>query len=205
MKIGKIKAELMNVHEEMRKIEAIRTHSTEIPTCIGTDEPAPGALFLAPAPERSVAMICWKRVPRLGKLGNKWSGVSARRLPDLCGRKVRLSEPEAVAPPLPEPVAPPKQEPPPSKKETREPVVTKTTTVRQVPEKRSRAVTPAENQKQETAKEKVPVIPEEPPKPLKVIRRRREQAPKVFETAPKNVPLAMLEGIASPTDEDAST
>jgi len=32
-------------------------------------------------------------------------------------------------------------------------------------------------------------------KPLKVIRRRREESPKVFETSPKSLPRAMLEGI----------
>ncbi len=32
-------------------------------------------------------------------------------------------------------------------------------------------------------------------KPLKIIRRRREEAPKVFETAPMPVPKAMLAGI----------
>jgi len=39
--------------------------------------------------------------------------------------------------------------------------------------------------------------PNTPPvtKPLKVIRKRREEAPKIFETAPKPVPQAMLEGI----------
>jgi hypothetical protein len=37
-------------------------------------------------------------------------------------------------------------------------------------------------------------------KPLKVIRKRREQAPKVFETAPKPVPQAMLEGIKKPQE-----
>lgn len=33
------------------------------------------------------------------------------------------------------------------------------------------------------------------PKPLKVIRRRREESPKVFETVAKSLPRAMLEGI----------
>ena len=40
-------------------------------------------------------------------------------------------------------------------------------------------------------------------KPLKVIRRRREEAPKVFETPPKIVPKAMLEGIDIDRDTDA--
>jgi hypothetical protein len=40
-------------------------------------------------------------------------------------------------------------------------------------------------------------------KPLKVIRRRREEAPKVFETAPMPVPEAMLAG-AKASDNDAA-
>ncbi len=54
-----------------------------------------------------------------------------------------------------------------------------------------------------TPKKRAPrtvVLAEEPTappvtKPLKVIRKRKEEAPKVFETAPKPVPQAMLEGI----------
>jgi hypothetical protein len=44
--------------------------------------------------------------------------------------------------------------------------------------------------------------PSSPPvaKPLKVIRKRREHEPKVFETAPKPVPQAMLEGIKKPQE-----
>ncbi len=47
--------------------------------------------------------------------------------------------------------------------------------------------------------------PTTPPvsKPLKIIRKRKEQEPKVFETAPKPVPQAMLEGIkTSPENSD---
>lgn len=39
------------------------------------------------------------------------------------------------------------------------------------------------------------------PKPLKVIRRRREEEPKVFETQPKTLPDAMLEGSKVVSDE----
>ncbi len=38
-------------------------------------------------------------------------------------------------------------------------------------------------------------------KPLKIIRRRREEAPKVFETAPMPVPEAMLAGIKAPEED----
>ena len=44
--------------------------------------------------------------------------------------------------------------------------------------------------------EAAPVVAEAP-KPLKVIRRRKEEAPNVFETGPRTVPRAMLEGIDS--------
>lgn len=40
------------------------------------------------------------------------------------------------------------------------------------------------------------------PKPIKVIRRRAEEAPKVFETAPKVLPKAMLEGVKLLVEEE---
>jgi hypothetical protein len=42
----------------------------------------------------------------------------------------------------------------------------------------------------------------QPAKPLKVIRRRREEAPKVFETASKDFPKSMLEGIKVGYEEE---
>ncbi len=45
----------------------------------------------------------------------------------------------------------------------------------------------------------------QPAKPLKVIRRRREEAPIVFETASKDFPKAMLEGIKSDHEEETDT
>ncbi len=39
-------------------------------------------------------------------------------------------------------------------------------------------------------------------KPLKVIRRRREEAPKIFETASRDFPKSMLEGIKSGLEEE---
>lgn len=50
---------------------------------------------------------------------------------------------------------------------------------------------------------KAPTLEPVAPKPLKVIRRRREEAPKVFETPPKIVPKAMLEGIDLDRETDA--
>jgi hypothetical protein len=42
----------------------------------------------------------------------------------------------------------------------------------------------------------------EPLKPLKVIRRRGEEAPKVFVTPPKSVPEAMMEGVGAASEEE---
>lgn len=52
---------------------------------------------------------------------------------------------------------------------------------------------------------KMETEPVAPSRPLKVIRRRGEQAPKVFETSAKIVPQAMLEGIAVEPDEKAES
>jgi hypothetical protein len=49
---------------------------------------------------------------------------------------------------------------------------------------------------------KVETESSEPSKPLKVIRRRREQAPKIFETPSGTFPKAMLEGISAGSDEE---
>lgn len=45
----------------------------------------------------------------------------------------------------------------------------------------------------------------QPAKPLKVIRRRREEAPKVFETASKDFPKSMLEGIKVGYEEETDS
>lgn len=208
MKKGKIRDELMKIYEETRSIEGIRRQCSEQKsngTCITSE--TSGNLFHAPVSELNVSSICWKRVPRPGKLAKKWSDFSARSLPDLSGRKVRFSEPEieTLPPPPPDPVVPQRKETPPPKKEPEKPVVTTLSQTQQILEKMSKTVTPVENQKKETVRPKVPDIAQEPPKPLKVIRRRREEAPKVFETPPRTVPIAMLEGISLESDEDGST
>lgn len=45
----------------------------------------------------------------------------------------------------------------------------------------------------------------QPARPLKVIRRRREEAPKVFETASKDFPKSMLEGIKASYEEETDS
>jgi len=59
--------------------------------------------------------------------------------------------------------------------------------------------------KREIRPQRAKPAPVEPaaPKPLKVIRRRREEAPKIFETPPKTLPKAMLEGIDLEPETDA--
>lgn len=215
MRRGKIKAKLMKMCEEMRQIAFVRPHCTEEPTDLVAAEPIPsgdaltgfgaGISFIPPAFEQCGQAVCWKRVQKPGKLGKKWSESMARPLPDLRGKKVRASEPEVLTPPPPEPVPPVEPEIQQVKSEPREAVAPKPAKTRQVPEKRSKAVSQVDSQKREAPVEKAPVIAQDPPKPLKVIRRRREQAPKVFETPPKTVPLAMLEGISLGTDEDANS
>ena len=74
------------------------------------------------------------------------------------------------------------------------------------PPEATRSVSPAREEKPvEPAKKQKPVevdarlVP--PPKPLKVIRRRRAEEPKVFETAPKSFPRAMLAGVKVTPEE----
>jgi len=68
-------------------------------------------------------------------------------------------------------------------------------TIRVVPSPRKRATKQPE-------RETIPLQPAAP-KPLKVIRRRREEAPKIFETPPKTLPKAMLEGIDLNSESDS--
>jgi hypothetical protein len=58
--------------------------------------------------------------------------------------------------------------------------------------------------KRERRAPKVEEAPAPPPtpKPLKVIRRRKEEAPKVFETPPKEFPEAILSGFHLRPDDD---
>lgn len=63
------------------------------------------------------------------------------------------------------------------------------------PEEKPKPVEPAKS----APETRDPLVP--PPKPLKVIRRRRAEEPKIFETAPKSFPRAMLEGIKLTPEE----
>jgi hypothetical protein len=75
--------------------------------------------------------------------------------------------------------------------------VKKSTAVTQevIPEREEKPVGPAERALQADDH----LVP--PPKPLKVIRRRRAEEPKIFETVPKSFPRAMLEGIKLTPEE----
>jgi hypothetical protein len=99
-------------------------------------------------------------------------------------------EPEPVHPPLPEPLTVVEEQAQPAPSDRPAPIeelpVKHVVTV--VPTPRKQRVRTPRVEVEEAAS--VPVH-----KPLKVIRRRREETPKVFETTAKSFPRAMLEGI----------
>jgi hypothetical protein len=70
-------------------------------------------------------------------------------------------------------------------------------TVEELPAKHVVTVvpTPRKTRARIPKQEEEKAAPVAAPKPLKVIRRRREESPKVFETIPKSFPKAMLEGV----------
>ena len=174
----------------------------------------------------SMPILYAKRIPRPGKLGKEWARLLNFPLPDLSRRKVRVSGPEAYGPPTAVLYEPPIEESPLPPIEREKSAEKSRSKEKSVPDIRSKTVSAAERQSTKSIEKKTSAIslapsrgparrvadikPEEeiaaivsaPPKPLKVIRRRGEQAPKVFETPPRTVPLAMLEGIAPKPDED---
>ncbi len=129
-----------------------------------------------------------------------FDALSNRKIPRLANKKVRLEgrvpkilvlrsrqieiveEPESVEEPAPVVVTETRVEAPPAQEPRAVPVV-RVVSTRKMP----RARTPKVDAEA--------VAPAPIQKPLKVIRRRREQSPIVFETMPKSVPKAMLEGI----------
>ncbi len=133
--------------------------------------------------------------------------LSNRKIPRLANKKVRLEgrvpkilvlrtrqieiteEPESVEEPAPAAVAEPQTEPEPIEEPLAVPVVKVVPTP-----KRPRARTPKVDRDAATAASAQ--------KPLKVIRRRREQSPIVFETMPKSFPKAMLEGVDFEAEEN---
>jgi len=69
-------------------------------------------------------------------------------------------------------------------------------------EPRVEAVKPARPRAEPVKVEKTKVGPSLPAKPLKIIRRRKQEAPKVLETTARVVPQAMLEGIRINWEEE---
>lgn len=72
-----------------------------------------------------------------------------------------------------------------------------------IPPKKHAALTKREPAKKLVTEETKPVV-REAPKPLKVVRRRGAEPPKVFRTEPRLVPEAMLVGVA-PTEEESES
>ncbi|MEW6532796.1 MAG: hypothetical protein AB1473_18340 [Thermodesulfobacteriota bacterium] len=72
-----------------------------------------------------------------------------------------------------------------------------------IPPKKRAAVTRREPARQLVTEETKPAV-REAPKPLKVVRRRGAEPPKVFRTEPRLVPEAMLVGVA-PTEEESES
>jgi len=128
--------------------------------------------------------------------------LSNYKIPKLTNKKVRaegrvpkilvlrsrsaeiVAEPELAQQPLPSPmpVVEEQARPAPIEESPAKHVVTVIPTPR-----KTRVRTPKLEEKE--------AAPIPAPKPLKVIRRRREETPKVFETVAKSLPRAMLEGI----------
>lgn len=130
------------------------------------------------------------RVPKLIKKKVRAEGTVPRILV-LKSRSAALpEEPEPIQPALPEPltVAEEHAQPAPSDRPAPIEELPAKHVVTVVPTPRKPRVRTPRLEVEEAAS--VPVH-----KPLKVIRRRREETPKVFETTAKSFPRAMLEGI----------
>ena len=130
------------------------------------------------------------KIPKLIKKKVRAEGTVPRMLV-LKSRSAALpEEPEPVQPPLPEPLAVVEEQTQPAPSVRPAPVeeLRANHVVTVVPTPRKQRVRTPRIEVEEAAS--VPVS-----KPLKVIRRRREETPKVFETTAKSFPRAMLEGI----------
>jgi hypothetical protein len=136
-------------------------------------------------------------LPRLEPKGVKANGV----LPRIPTVKAGREEPETPVEALVEtPVEVPVKSPvslQPARTEPVSPSVTEN-----VPKVVVKVV-PTPRKRQRKVPEATTAKPASPPKPLKVIRRRRgEEEQKVFETDPRSIPKAMLAGIVKPSKDD---
>jgi hypothetical protein len=130
------------------------------------------------------------RIPKLIKKKVRAEGTVPRMLV-LRSRSAALpEEPEPVQPPLPEPLTVVEEQAKPAPSVRPAPIqeLPAKHVVTVVPTPRRPRVRTPKIEVEEAAAVSVQ-------KPLKVIRRRREETPKVFETTAKSFPRAMLEGI----------
>lgn len=67
-----------------------------------------------------------------------------------------------------------------------------------------RVIPPRQKRQRRAPKVEEAVAPSPAPKPLKVIRRRKEEAPKVFETPPREFPDAIFSGFRLRPDGDTA-
>lgn len=217
MKRGRVQPEHTKLRDEIPDNGVVRSHAaeriarhrrdgvkprSEPISAHGTDG---DALSYPPTSEGTMSVICWKRVPRPGKLRKKWSSLLSFRLPDLKRWSVRISGRERQEPCPAVPVALPLPAPTSPRPEAVRSVSSQAPDAKLAGEIRTKAAPAAPKRSVKAPKADVTPMVSAPPKPLKVIRRRGEQAPKIFETPPKTVPLAMLEGISYRPDEDAES
>jgi hypothetical protein len=130
------------------------------------------------------------KIPKLIKKKVRAEGTVPRILVLRSRSAAIAEEPESAQPPLPEPltVVEEQAQPAPSIRPTPIQELPAKHVVTVIPTPRKPRVRTPRLEVEEAAS--VPVN-----KPLKVIRRRREETPKVFETTAKSFPRAMLEGI----------
>jgi hypothetical protein len=160
-----------------RKVERSAKATNPSSGCTEPQESGEGVLELRWIQGFKVPMLNNRKIRVSGKIPR----LSSLKLKSDAAVGEEASREAVVTKPPPEPAQPP------------EPTSPAPTTVVPAPSKRQTLPQKAKAAASERAI----------PKPLKVIRRRREEAPKVFETPPKIVPKAMLEGIDLDRDTDA--
>jgi len=219
MKYGKVSGELIKLRDEIAGCDVVQSRAARKRDIHAGNDVKIDQDFVAgcrtdseyaspfPANGGILPEICWKSVARPGKLGKKWSAFMAARLPDLGRWTVRIgrSEKYDIHAEIPIPSRPREPRVPSSEPEMPAALLR--------PDEEQRAaepeskIAPGKPKRSSRAvnREATPPVISEPPKPLKVIRRRGEQAEKVFETPPKTFPQAMLEGIRYRPDEDPDT
>jgi hypothetical protein len=168
--------------------EGDETNQEVFPVPEAGEAPVSGWTEMESTKKRRGVLVLGRAKLKVPRLDNKRIRVGGRipriaKARALCPKTITIEEPIQVAPQL-------TQQP----VEVREiPAFSRTVAVKVVP-------TPV---RRKPRTPKIETAPAALAKPLKVIRRRGEQAPKVFETSATIVPRAMLEGIAAEPDDKA--